>query len=123
MLFRFMSLLAGLYGASGVALSAMAAHSGGSNTVTAANFLLFHAPVVLLCGSGLLGPAIARASAGLAAGILLFCGDLLARDFAGTRLFPYAAPAGGIAMIAGWLAIAVLGLLAPASRLKGADRP
>jgi uncharacterized membrane protein YgdD (TMEM256/DUF423 family) len=43
----------------------------------------------------------------LLTGLVLFCGDLLAREFAGTRLFPFAAPAGGLLMIAGWLGIAL----------------
>lgn len=35
----------GLMGASGVALSAYGAHAGGGNVTTAAQFLLFHAPL------------------------------------------------------------------------------
>jgi uncharacterized membrane protein YgdD (TMEM256/DUF423 family) len=43
----------------------------------------------------------------LAVGALLFAGDLAARHFLDTRLFPMAAPAGGMAMIAGWLLVAI----------------
>jgi len=42
----------------------------------------------------------------LLVGLLLFCGDLLARDFLGSRLFPMSAPIGGTLLIVGWLAIA-----------------
>ncbi|TIX01867.1 MAG: DUF423 domain-containing protein, partial [Mesorhizobium sp.] len=46
----------------------------------------------------------------LLVGLLLFCGDLLARDFLGSRLFPLSAPIGGTLLIAGWLAIAASAL-------------
>lgn len=108
----------GLLGAAGVALSAAAAHAGGGNVATAANFLLFHAPALLTIG--LSGPAtgkILRAGGWvLVLGVALFCGDLLARHYLGSRLFPFAAPAGGMAMIAGWLVIAAAGLRGPRSR-------
>lgn len=98
--------LGGLAGAAGVALSAAAAHSGGGNMATAASFLLMHAPA-LLALSLLSSWRIARAGALLIAlGLVLFCGDLLARQFLGDRLFPYAAPGGGMAMIGGWVVVA-----------------
>ena len=40
-------------------------------------------------------------------GLTLFAGDLLARHYLGARLFPMAAPIGGVLMIAGWAALAV----------------
>jgi uncharacterized membrane protein YgdD (TMEM256/DUF423 family) len=46
----------------------------------------------------------------LAAGALVFTADLAVRHLWGPQLFPYAAPAGGTAMIAGWLLIAIAGL-------------
>ncbi|MEO3997130.1 DUF423 domain-containing protein [Mesorhizobium sp. CAU 1732] len=100
---------AGLCGAAGVALSAAAAHVGGGNLGTAANFLLMHAPALLAIG--LLGQRRSLTIAGyvLLLGMALFCGDLVARETIGQRLFPMAAPAGGILMILGWLAIAVAG--------------
>lgn len=103
---RFLILAAGLCGAAGVGLSAAAAHAGGAFTGTAANFLLMHAPALLVIG--LLGSTRALRVAGLIllVAILLFCGDLLARDFLGTRLFPGAAPIGGTLLIAGWLGVA-----------------
>lgn len=106
MLDRLLILAGGLCGAAGVALSAAAAHAPGENLATAASFLLIHAPVFLAVG--LFAPTAAALRFGAQAlllGLLVFSGDLLMRDFAGTRLFPMAAPAGGMLMIAGWLLI------------------
>jgi uncharacterized membrane protein YgdD (TMEM256/DUF423 family) len=41
----------------------------------------------------------------LALGVTLFSGDLAMRTFTGERLFPMAAPAGGLLAMAGWLAV------------------
>jgi uncharacterized membrane protein YgdD (TMEM256/DUF423 family) len=103
---RILVLAGGLCGAAGVALSAAAAHLGGAFVGTAASFLLMHAPVFL--ATGLLGTnrTLRIGSLILLVGLLLFCGDLLARDFLGSRLFPLSAPIGGTLLIAGWLVIA-----------------
>ena len=107
---RILILVAGLAGAAGVALSAAAAHRGGQNLQTAATFLLVHAPALL--GMALLAGRTARLGGlVLTAGLVLFCGDLLARDFLGGRLFPYSAPAGGLLLIGGWLAVAASAVL------------
>ncbi len=108
---RLLVFAAGLAGAAGVALSAAAAHLGGAFVGTAANFLLMHAPALLAIG--LLGANRALRIAGLIllVAVLLFCGDLLARDFLGTRLFPGAAPIGGTLLIVGWVAVAVTALV------------
>ena len=100
-------ITAGLCGALGVALSAAAAHRADlPNIGTAANMLLFHAPAFL--GLSLATGNKIRTATGyvLLAGLALFAGDLLARAYIGTRLFPMAAPTGGILLIAGWLGIA-----------------
>ena len=110
---RLFVLAGGLAGAAGVALSAAAAHRGGVFTGTAANFLLMHAPVFLAIGLAGGNRCLRVASLVLLAGLLLFCGDLLARDFLGSRLFPMSAPIGGTLLIAGWLAIAVSALWRP----------
>jgi len=104
-------LASGLCGAAGVALSAAAAHLGGAFVGTAASFLLMHAPVFL--AAGLLGATrmLRIGSLILLVGLVLFCGDLLARDFLGSRLFPLSAPIGGTLLIAGWLVIAASPLL------------
>ena len=110
---RILVFIAGLLGAAGVALSAAAAHRGGAFTGTAANFLLMHAPVFLAIGLSGANRCLRIASLVLLAGLLLFCGDLLARDFLGSRLFPMSAPIGGTLLIAGWVAIAVSALWRP----------
>ncbi len=104
-------LAGGLSGAAGVALSAVAAHAGGGNVGTAASFLLAHAPAFLAIG--LIGGnrVLKGGGAVLLIGLVLFCGDLLARHYAGARLFPMAAPAGGTLLIAGWLGIAASALI------------
>lgn len=107
---RVLIAAGGLAGAAGVALSAMAAHAGGGNLGTAAAMLLAHAPALLAVGLIRPNRPLALACLLLVAGVLLFCGDLAARHWLGGRLFAMAAPAGGIAMIAGWLAIAIAGL-------------
>ncbi|MER9347658.1 DUF423 domain-containing protein [Mesorhizobium sp. M7A.F.Ca.US.011.01.1.1] len=108
---RILVLAGGLCGAAGVALSAAAAHLGGAFVGTAASFLLMHAPVFLV--AGLLGAnrTLRIGSLILLVGLLLFCGDLLARDFIGSRLFPLSAPTGGTLLIAGWLTIAASALV------------
>lgn len=104
-------LVGGLMGAAGVALSAYGAHTGGSNVATSAQFLLFHAPLFLALGLAGNPNRVRTAGTGLLGlGLALFCGDLLMRHFADTRLFAMAAPAGGMAMISGWLVIAISGL-------------
>lgn len=108
--YRVLIAVAGLCGAAGVGLSAAAAHASGANLGIAASFLLAHAPVVLAIG--LIGGnrVLLSATAILLLGVLLFSGDLVMRDYAGTRLFPMAAPAGGTIMILGWLGIAISAL-------------
>lgn len=102
-LVRVLVALAGLFGAAGVAVFALAAHAGGDESMrTAALFLLLH-------GCALAATAALRARVAglvLAAGTLLFCGDLLVRAWLGQRLFPMAAPTGGSLLIVGWLTLA-----------------
>ncbi len=100
----------GFCGAAGVALSAAAAHSSSANLGTAASFLLAHAPVFLAVGLMGNNRVLHIATATLLLGVLLFAGDLVMRDYAGTRLFPMAAPAGGTIMILAWLTIAAAGV-------------
>lgn len=104
----------GLFGAAGVALSAVAAHAGGANLDAAALFLLVHAPALLAIGLAGRGRLMALAGAILLCGAVLFCGDLVLRDLYGQRLFPMAAPTGGTLMIGGWLVAAVAAFAARA---------
>jgi uncharacterized membrane protein YgdD (TMEM256/DUF423 family) len=108
---RMFILIAGLGGAAGVGLSAAAAHQGGGNLATAAQFLLFHAPAFLAIGFFGGGLMLRTGGSVLLAGLLLFTGDLAMRHYAGDRLFPFAAPTGGTLMIAGWLLVGLSALL------------
>ncbi|OCW56439.1 DUF423 domain-containing protein [Hoeflea olei] len=100
-------LVGGLIGAAGVGLSAYGAHAGGDTVTLAAQFLLFHAPLFVALGlAGTAGRMRGTGAVLVGLGLMLFCGDLLMRHFADTRLFPMAAPSGGVTMILGWLVIA-----------------
>lgn len=102
--------LGGFAGAAGVTLSAVAAHAGGGTIGTAATMLLAHAPAFLAVGLSNAGRSVHSAAAVLALGVALFSGDLLVRELGAARLFPMAAPAGGMLMIAGWLGLSIAGL-------------
>ncbi|RWN51233.1 DUF423 domain-containing protein [Mesorhizobium sp.] len=112
---RILVFAGGLCGAAGVALSAAAAHLGGALVGTVATFLLMHAPVFLAVGLVGANRIMRTASLILLVGLVLFCGDLLARDFLGSRLFSMSAPIGGTLLIAGWLAVAASALRRPRS--------
>lgn len=108
-LLRACLILGGIIGATGVMLMAAAAHVDTTGLVqTAAQMLLFHAPVILLIGvltQVRHSPFLWIALLLFAAGLLLFCGDLVSRAFANRRLFPMSAPTGGTLVIAGWVAL------------------
>ncbi|GGB44278.1 hypothetical protein GCM10011316_15370 [Roseibium aquae] len=104
-------VLSGVMGGLGVALLAASAHADPSGmSGTAAEMLLFHAPVVLALGilAELRKVSLVPLALGLLLiGLTLFCGDLVSRAYIGLRLFPMAAPTGGLLIIAGWAAIAL----------------
>jgi uncharacterized membrane protein YgdD (TMEM256/DUF423 family) len=110
--------LAGLMGAAGIVLTAAGAHGKpGSGLDSAGYLLLIHAVAVLAVTALLREPLLYRPLAlvalwGLAAGSILFAADVAARAYLGGRLFPFAAPAGGMIMIASWLLFAVAALIA-----------
>jgi len=102
-------LFAGLFGFAGVALAAAAAHGGGEAhlVASASTMCLAHAPALLALAIGAERLRTAwLAGILICAGTLLFGGDLVALRYAGSGLFPMAAPTGGFAMMFGWLAIA-----------------
>lgn len=113
---RLLLLAAGLMGAAGVALAAMASHAyAGTSLQVAATMLSLQAPAVIAIAigrkAGLLHDLAARVAAwALVAGTVLFSADIASRTFAGTGLFPMAAPLGGTAMIAAWLCAAAAGI-------------
>ena len=108
-IFRILIGLAALMGADGVILAALSAHQDHATQLEAASsMLLFHAPAVLavvaLAERGLIDRRIAIAAGfGFVVSAALFAGDLTLRQFAGHRLFPFAAPTGGTLLILSWL--------------------
>ncbi len=110
--------LAGLLGAAGVVLTAAGAHSKPGAGLDSAGYLLLIHALAVLAGTALLRepllyrPLALAALWGFAAGSALFAADVAARAYAGGKLFPFAAPSGGMIMIASWLALAVAALIA-----------
>ena len=111
--FRVIVIAAGLMGAAGVSLAAVAAHkTGGTLLLSASSMLLFHAPAallaILLADRQIVHPRLGLAAGcGFVAGATLFSGDLTMLQVLGHRLFPMAAPSGGTLMILSWLLLAI----------------
>ncbi len=106
-------ILAGLLGASGIILAAAGAHAAPHAGLDgAAYMLLFHAAALLggaaLTQQGLLWrPLMLAVLIAWIAGAALFSGDIAMRAFLGHRLFAFAAPTGGVILIAAWVALSV----------------
>jgi uncharacterized membrane protein YgdD (TMEM256/DUF423 family) len=105
-----LAALAALMGGAGVALAAAAVHvSGGELAQRGALFLILHAVAALgVAAHARIKPARGLLAAGfvMEAGASLFAAELACHAFASVRLFPFAAPIGGTAMILSWLALA-----------------
>lgn len=113
---KLLSIAAGVFGATGIILSAVAAHLEPSPALQNASLiLLVHAPALIAIlvavrtrflprFGGMFGVVM------LAIGVILFSGDLSLRIFVGTPLFPLAAPTGGILLIFGWAVLALSGI-------------
>jgi uncharacterized membrane protein YgdD (TMEM256/DUF423 family) len=112
------TFLGGLAGAAGIGLSAYATHAGlGPNLTLSAQFLLFHAGVLVAVGLAVRPRLCILASAtALCLGLLLFSGDLAIRAIWGVAPWRMAAPTGGMLMIAGWLALGISGAFAAMRR-------
>src|SRR5471032_2724923 len=110
---RILVILAGVMGADGVILAAVAAHQpDATRLASASSMLLFHAlavlAVVALAERGVIHVRIGISVAfGFVVAAVLFAGDLSLRQYAGHSLFPMAAPTGGTLLIVSWLALAV----------------
>ena len=97
---------AGLIGAGGVMAAAAASHGEESRNLAAiAAIALAHGPALLALGLAGRGRMLTMAAMLLAAGTMIFAGDLGMREWLGHGMFPGAAPLGGVGMIGGWLAI------------------
>jgi uncharacterized membrane protein YgdD (TMEM256/DUF423 family) len=108
---------AGLLGAAGVALAAVAAHRvADPSLTTAALFLILHAAAVIgltALAGGAPWPTGFLASASLMLlAVALFSGDVTARVLLEGRLFPMAAPLGGSLLILAWLGAGLTGIVA-----------
>ena len=118
---RILVILAGVLGADGVVLAALAAHTpDASRLESASSMLLFHATAALgtvaLAERGVIRwRAGLVATSGFVLGAGLFAADLTLLQFAGHGLFPLAAPTGGALLILSWLVVA----LAAAWRRRG----
>ncbi len=115
-----LAAFAGLMGACGVAAAAAAAHApGGARMASVALILLVHAAALLNLATrsetaGRDAPGRGRlwlaAAIVLAFGATLFSADVTLLTLRGARLFPMAAPTGGMAMILGWLIAGAAGV-------------
>jgi uncharacterized membrane protein YgdD (TMEM256/DUF423 family) len=111
-------LLAGLMGAAGAILAAAGAHATTGAGLDGAGYMLLLHAAALLGGAALLHqgllwrPLVLLVLAGWVLGAVLFSGDIALRAFVGHRLFPMAAPTGGIVLIAAWTALAAAAIAA-----------
>jgi uncharacterized membrane protein YgdD (TMEM256/DUF423 family) len=109
---------AGLMGAIGVVLTAAGAHGKPGVGLDSAGYLLLVHALAGLAGVALLRlgliarPLGAVTLWGFVVGPALFAADVAARAWLGARLFPFAAPSGGLVMIASWMALIVAALIA-----------
>ena len=114
---RFMLVAAaGLLGAAGVSLAAVAAHRVESPALaTAATMLMIHAVAglsIAAVSSGSQHPMRwSILGAAMLAAVTLLSGEIALHAMAGFHLFPMAAPTGGSLLILGWVAIAVCALI------------
>lgn len=107
--FSFWAAACGVLGASAVAIGAIASHVMSqplaiASVEKASSYQLWHvlAILVTLC---MRGATLAWARLLFLAGILLFCGSIYAKYFMGIQAAVVVAPAGGIALMAGWLMV------------------
>jgi len=115
---QVLSGIAALFGCVGIIFAAAGAHTKlGSGLDSAGHMLLFHAPAVVATCATIASGFINRpfgigAAILLLLGVALFSGDLAMRAYTGHRLFPMAAPTGGMIMISGWALLALASFLA-----------
>ncbi len=109
---------AGLMGATGIVLGAAGALGKSGVGLDSAGYLLLIHAVAVLAGVVMVRQGIVLRPLGLITvcgfilGSALFAADVAARAYVGHRLFPFAAPAGGMVMIVSWLALIAAALAA-----------
>lgn len=110
--------IAALTGALGVVLAAFGEHALSTRLsstaivtfATAARYQLMHALAMGLAALAARGPAKPRAQTAamlFGAGILLFSGSLYGLALTGIRTLGFITPFGGLALIAGWISLAL----------------
>jgi len=108
--------LAGIMGAAGIVLTAAGAHGKpGVGLDSAGYLLLIHAAAVIAATVAvrfglILRPLGIIVICGFVLGAALFAADVAARAYLGGRLFPFAAPTGGVILIISWLALTAAAL-------------
>ena len=110
---RTMSWLVGMAGASAVLLGAFGAHAlrgvldaGGRELWhTASQYHFWHALALAIACLASPGKARRCALAAFGIGIVLFCGSLYALALGAPRWYGAITPLGGLAFIAGWIAL------------------
>jgi uncharacterized membrane protein YgdD (TMEM256/DUF423 family) len=108
---RIVVVIAALLGAVGVIAAAGATHSGDQALLGPLSLIaLTHAPTLLVLAFAAPATRLFRlAIVVIGLGAVVFVADLAMRHFIGAALFPMAAPAGGSALILGWLIVAAGG--------------
>lgn len=112
---RWPGVAAALAGASAVVLGALGAHALRAQLSapmldvwhTAVHFQFWHALALAVCASRPRTHAAHLAAVLLAIGIVLFCGSLYALALGATGAIGVMTPLGGLAFIAGWIALGV----------------
>ena len=120
-----LTIIAGLMGASGVALAALSAHGGGASELlaTASQFLLVHAVATLAATRAAPGRWTLAGASLIAFGASLFAAAVASLALWGARPIPMAAPTGGTLTILGWLVLAGAGVAALARKGRSGPMP
>jgi uncharacterized membrane protein YgdD (TMEM256/DUF423 family) len=114
-------VIAAVNGALAVAAGAFAAHGLEGRLVasasdvfqTGARYHMYHALAMGLAALAMRGSAVRAATMScwlFLTGIVLFCGSLYALSLTGVQTLGIVTPFGGVAFLAGWIALAVAGL-------------
>jgi len=117
-MYQILIALGGLMGAAGIVLTAAGAHGKPGVGLDSAGYLLLIHAVAVLAGviaarqTLILRPLGIAVVCGFILGAALFAADVAARAYLGHRLFPFAAPTGGMIMIASWLGLIAAALAA-----------
>jgi uncharacterized membrane protein YgdD (TMEM256/DUF423 family) len=117
-MYQILIALGGLIGAAGIVLTAAGAHGKPGVGLDSAGYLLLIHAVAVLAGvmaarqALILRPLGIAVVCGFILGAALFAADVAARAYLGHRPFPFAAPTGGMIMIASWLGLIAAALAA-----------